>query len=712
VATIQSSTEPKSSYRNGIISAIIPGLGQVVAGAAGRGLWILFSILALSGLTIYTAAQRARFPDYGISAQIFISLIIESVALLIFLLAIFYLVRRYVTKEFIARSISQIVFAIITIIVFSLVFDVLYRMAEPVGGEKQVYELTAFLGAVTVACLWLWNIGDAIKTSKTYAPSLTPFFLLSLFGILVLGSQITQINLPKAIREYKDTQVILQRILWPWEAAFNYESSDLRAETDIQAPCPDPETGLQPAEPGEAATWIIATPACGQVSTRDIKGQLTHGTKMTIQGEGFQPGEIARIEWKNPIGNAFTPRGVGDTEIMVDKDGSFTTELFIPDVVIPTHSLGPLIHTLSIYQRGVSSFTGELSKEMKLALQAMLETIMMGLMATFAGILISIPFSFLAARNIMHSITSSLQAFIGNILGFILGGWAGVYLGSMITPLIGGLEKSPVLTAIIYFGLLLGLGLLTSRLVGVLLEGIAQRLPKSISQLISILGLAIIGLIIGYALGLAYAHGIITITRGETAAAQMAPTTAKIGAIAFTLLFGAIGFRIGPKGQVPTGKLIYFIVRTTLNIVRSIEPLIWALVGVIWIGPGPFSGFIALTIHSVAALGKLYSEAIESINPGPIEALQSTGSNRLQTIMYAVVPQVLPPFISFTIYRWDINVRMSTVIGLVGGGGIGFLLIQWIRQFQYEAAGMAVWLIAITVAVLDYVSAEIRERFV
>jgi phosphonate transport system permease protein len=108
----------------------------------------------------------------------------------------------------------------------------------------------------------------------------------------------------------------------------------------------------------------------------------------------------------------------------------------------------------------------------------------------------------------------------------------------------------------------------------------------------------------------------------------------------------------------------------------------------------------------------LYSEAIESIDPGPLEAIQATGGTRLQTIVYAVIPQVLPPFISFTIYRWDINVRLSTVIGLVGGGGIGFILIQWIRQFQYEAAGIAVWLIAITVAVLDYVSSEIRERFV
>jgi phosphonate transport system permease protein len=157
---------------------------------------------------------------------------------------------------------------------------------------------------------------------------------------------------------------------------------------------------------------------------------------------------------------------------------------------------------------------------------------------------------------------------------------------------------------------------------------------------------------------------------------------------------------------------IYYLTRTILNIVRSIEPMIWAIVAVIVVGLGPFAGIIALTVHSIAALGKLYSEAIENIDPGPIEAIQATGATRLQTIMYAVVPQMIPPFVSFSIYRWDINVRMSTVIGLVGGGGIGFLLIQYIRLLDYRAAGIAVWFIAITVATLDYISADIRQRFV
>jgi len=165
-------------------------------------------------------------------------------------------------------------------------------------------------------------------------------------------------------------------------------------------------------------------------------------------------------------------------------------------------------------------------------------------------------------------------------------------------------------------------------------------------------------------------------------------------------------------GSHPVTMGIYYLTRTVLNILRSIEPLIMAIVFVVWVGLGPFAGVLALAVHSVAALGKLYSEAVESIDPGPIEAITSTGANRLQTIVYAVIPQIIPPYIAFTVYRWDINVRMSTVIGFVGGGGIGFLLQQWIRMLMYEEAGAAVWAIAIVVAVLDYTSAKVREKIV
>lgn len=165
-------------------------------------------------------------------------------------------------------------------------------------------------------------------------------------------------------------------------------------------------------------------------------------------------------------------------------------------------------------------------------------------------------------------------------------------------------------------------------------------------------------------------------------------------------------------GGNPLTMGIYYLTRTILNILRSIEPLIMAIVFVVWVGLGPFAGVLALAVHSVAALSKLYSEAVESIDAGPIEAITATGANRLQTIVYAVIPQIVPPYVAFTVYRWDINVRMSTIIGFVGGGGIGFLLQQWIRLLMYEEAGAAVWAIAIVVWALDYASAVVREKII
>ncbi len=159
-------------------------------------------------------------------------------------------------------------------------------------------------------------------------------------------------------------------------------------------------------------------------------------------------------------------------------------------------------------------------------------------------------------------------------------------------------------------------------------------------------------------------------------------------------------------------RLVYYGVRTLLNIFRSIETLIWAIVFAVWVGPTPFAGMLALLVHSVAALGKLYSEAIEGIEPGPIEAVRATGANWLQVVVYAVLPQFMPSFLSFTLYRWDINVRMSTVIGLVSDAGLGFLIVQWIRLGEFEAMATTILAIVLVVAVLDSVSAALRQRIV
>lgn len=189
--------------------------------------------------------------------------------------------------------------------------------------------------------------------------------------------------------------------------------------------------------------------------------------------------------------------------------------------------------------------------------------------------------------------------------------------------------------------------------------------------------------------------------------ALMGTTIAIVAAIPLSFL-GAKNL----MARSPVGTAVYFLVRTAFNILRSIEPLILAIVFTVWVGLGPFAGVLALALHSVATLGKLYSEQIESIDPGPIEAITATGASTLQVIRHAVVPQVIPPFIAFTIYRWDTNVRMSTVIGFVGGGGIGFILQQYINLFQYRQAATAVWAITIVVAMMDYFSAWIRERVV
>jgi phosphonate transport system permease protein len=159
-------------------------------------------------------------------------------------------------------------------------------------------------------------------------------------------------------------------------------------------------------------------------------------------------------------------------------------------------------------------------------------------------------------------------------------------------------------------------------------------------------------------------------------------------------------------------RISYTVARTFMNFVRAVEPLVWALIFISWVGIGPFAGVLALWVHSVAALTKLYSEQIESIDTGPMEAIAATGASSLQVLRYGVVPQVIPPFLSFTIYRWDINVRMSTIIGFVGGGGIGYILKPRVDLGEWGEVGTLVLLIAGTVWLMDVISAKIRERIV
>ena len=416
-----------------------------------------------------------------------------------------------------------------------------------------------------ILALWLWIAWDAYQQARPDRRGGLGIFACVLLLFFALGWQISEINIFKMVTELSDASGPLSRVVWPWAAAVTRDTETVGAGADILSPCDDQPPPPPPEEiPGQP--YRVSDTTCGDLATRDENLDEVPGTTLTIVGRGFAPNTETEIWWADPIGNAFRMRKEGEYIVLqTDDEGAFEIEVTMPYRLIPPSSKGRQVHRVEARQ---TSAVGNLKPSDALVnnIEKMVETIVLGMMATLFGIVLAIPISFLAARNLMS--------------------------GSSIT------------------------------------------------------------------------------------------------------------------------MALYFITRTILNIIRSIEPMIWAILAVTVVGLGPFAGIIALTVHSIAALGKLYSEAIESIDPGQIEAVQATGATQLQMIMYAVVPQMIPPFVSFSIYRWDINVRMSTVIGLVGGGGIGFLLIQYIRLLDYRSAGIAVWFIAITVATLDYISADIRQRFV
>ena len=493
----------------GVLSAILPGLGQALARQFKRGLLIFLSFASIMGLTVWRFIEAAP-RDRG-----FINIFNKAIRL-------------------------QPILLLITIL---------------------------------IVIMYAWIIIDAVQLAKNAGKEgrRKPFmvFLLIIMVFFFIGWQVGRIDMVRFFTSFGDARDQIGRVLWPWERAITFPEDTWRGIAILESPCsddPPPQT-----TPREDRPYLIVTPTCGepteQVPADDGTIEIIPGTELRVEGYNFLPEIVVELFWVDPAGSQFRQRqDRQDITVTPDENGEFVIDIIWPYRIIPpSHREG--FSEWELQGRQITSVgEWEFSTEFNLAVEKMIETIFIGMMATFFGIILSLPFSFLAAKNLM----------------------------------------------------------------------------------------------------------------------------------------GANAFTLG----------IYFLVRAILNIIRSIEPLIWAILAVIIVGLGPFAGIIALTVHSIAALGKLYSEAIESISPGPIEAVTATGANWFQIIVYAVVPQVIPPFVSFTIYRWDINIRMSTIIGLVGGGGIGYLLTQWIRVLDYRAAGIAVWFIAVTVAILDYVSAEIRERFV
>ncbi|MBL6958513.1 MAG: phosphonate ABC transporter, permease protein PhnE [Rhodospirillales bacterium] len=157
-------------------------------------------------------------------------------------------------------------------------------------------------------------------------------------------------------------------------------------------------------------------------------------------------------------------------------------------------------------------------------------------------------------------------------------------------------------------------------------------------------------------------------------------------------------------------SVTWFIGRFILVSSRSINTIVWALIFVAIFGPGPVAGIWAIAFRSIGFMGKLIAEAIEEIDQGAIEAIEATGASRLQILLTGVLPQVLPVIIGTTVYRWDINIRESTVLGFVGAGGIGIQLYSSINLFAWqEVTVMLIGIFAIVI-VSEFVSAAVRAR--
>lgn len=164
--------------------------------------------------------------------------------------------------------------------------------------------------------------------------------------------------------------------------------------------------------------------------------------------------------------------------------------------------------------------------------------------------------------------------------------------------------------------------------------------------------------------------------------------------------------------NVAPNRAVFWVARIGLNAVRTLPDLLLAAILAVALGIGALPGVMALTIFSLGIIAKLSFETIEGIDPGPLEALAAVGATRAQTMWYAVVPQVLPQFVAFCLYVFEINVRVATVLGLVGAGGIGLWLYRDINLLRYRHALAIILVIFAVVSLIDYVSARLRARIV
>ena len=606
---------------------------------------------------------------------------------------------------------------------------------------------------------------------KKPKPSVTKSLLMGLFVVVAIiifayGFQVTNVNFEKTRSERRLTQ--LQRIIraLAHPDIIEYAQEELFVDAPFWMPCPEGE--LEIPEPGTSGAYLVLNPDCadggefidvegynfipglrGPLNFIPPSGVTLHMGNFVADENGYfkenvplpkrQPVEEAQIVRAIARQNVGLPQFTGvakatwakiiETVFLALLATTFGTMLAIPvsflaarnlmsDVKSPLTSVAlmllgwPIGIALSLYLLGwITQASDALTTNVALNVGGLIVTPLITYGAarwafqheeeesvTSIGIRIArLLAMFIAALSAILAISllTSLMYTVGLYLVEVLGPLS--FLGYFIAQF-GDMIRmtTPVLVALASGAMIGGLG-------GNLGLLVTERLPATSIRIVNFILMALAGALIFGILG----AGINWLYQFNNPTRTIA-IIAGVGA----LLGGLLSLRYGPKDLLPLGYTIYFIIRTILNATRSIEPLVMVIIFVVWVGIGPFAGALALALHTIASLAKLYSEQVESIQSGPLEAVTATGANHMQTIVFAVVPQIIPPYISFTMYRWDINVRMSTIIGFAGGGGIGFLLQQNINLLNYRGAAVQMLAIAVVVASMDYISSVLRERFV
>lgn len=196
--------------------------------------------------------------------------------------------------------------------------------------------------------------------------------------------------------------------------------------------------------------------------------------------------------------------------------------------------------------------------------------------------------------------------------------------------------------------------------------------------------------------------------------------SALVGALQ-TLQIAVVGTTVAALVALPLGFVsarnvvtvrVFYPVRALLNFFRSIDTMVYALFFVAAVGLGPFPGVLAVVTYTAMTLAKLYSEAIEGIEPGAVEAIVATGGSRLQVLRFGILPQVVPLFASYVLYRLESNIRAATILGFVGAGGIGFYIQTYLRTINYPAAAAVLLVLVAMVMGVDFASSRLRARLV